>query len=190
MQITVDPSPAVGEFADWRRFPLPLAVKLVADADCAMADDLVSARNSLRQLAQLFEICTMIRVPDCHGESTGAAKGFARGGLASWQLRLVTEHIDEHLSDTVHIDRLAALTKLSGGHFCRAFKTSLGETPHAYIIRRRLDRAKILMLTTSENLSHIAYACGLTDQAHLTRLFRQHVGETPLAWRRAYRLAA
>jgi AraC family transcriptional regulator len=67
-------------------------------------------------------------------------------------------------------------------HFCRAFKESFGTTPHMQIIRLRLELAQRLMLTTAEPLSQIALACGLADQAHLSKLFRREVGETPRSW--------
>src|SRR5262249_1506686 len=79
---------------------------------------------------------------------------------------------------------VARITQLSTSHFCRAFKTSFGETPRAYILRRRVERAQELMLTTKEPLSQIALACGLCDQAHFSRVFRRIVGETHNAWRR------
>jgi AraC-like DNA-binding protein len=55
----------------------------------------------------------------------------------------------------------------------------MGETPHGYIMRQRIRRAQILMLESRDLLSQIACACGLTDQAHLTRLFRRALGTTP-----------
>src|SRR5690606_2306493 len=67
---------------------------------------------------------------------------------------------------------------------CRAFKESFGTTAHMHIIRLRLELAQRLMLTTDEPLSQIALACGLADQAHLSKLFRREMGETPSAWRR------
>ncbi|PTQ07474.1 AraC family transcriptional regulator [Sphingomonas oleivorans] len=171
-------------------FPLPLAAKLVADADEAIEGDPALARACLRQIALLIEGC------DPEGSRASirlrpvSVDGPVRGGLATWQIRLVAAHIEANLSDTIHVETLAEIARLSSGHFCRAFKTSIGETPHTHIVRRRLERAKMLMLTTSETLSQIACACGLTDQAHLTRLFRQHVGDTPLNWRRKWRQAA
>jgi AraC-like DNA-binding protein len=59
------------------------------------------------------------------------------------------------------------------------------DSPHGYIIRRRVERAQGLMLSTARPLRDIAAECGLADQAHLTRLFRRIVGESPAAWRRA-----
>jgi AraC-like DNA-binding protein len=93
--------------------------------------------------------------------------------------------VEGFLANSILLDTLAQVVRLSTGHFCRAFKISVGETPHAFVIRRRVRRAQSLMLSTNDPLSQIAVACGLTDQAHLTRLFRRMVGETPLAWRRS-----
>jgi AraC-like DNA-binding protein len=70
-------------------------------------------------------------------------------------------------------------------HFAVAFRNSVGESPREHIIRRRIERAQGLMLSTEKSLSDIAAECGLADQAHLTRLFRRIVGDSPAAWRRA-----
>jgi AraC family transcriptional regulator len=108
-----------------------------------------------------------------------------RGGLAPWRIRRVTVHIEMNLDTTVRTKDLAALVELSSFHFCRAFRDSFGDSPHAYITRRRIERAQGLMLTTNASLSQIAMDCGLADQAHFNRLFRRSVGESPGAWRRA-----
>ena len=86
---------------------------------------------------------------------------------------------------TVRTKDLAALVELSSFHFCRAFRDSFGDSPHAYVTRRRIERAQGLMLTTNNSLSQVAMDCGLADQAHFNRLFRRFVGESPGAWRRA-----
>lgn len=111
----------------------------------------------------------------------------ARGGLAPWQVRRVTDYIEEHLAVTIRLEDLARLAKLSHSHFCRAFKESIGHPAHAYVMRRRVQRAQGLMLTTAESLSQIAAQCGMADQAHFCKLFRRLVGESPNAWRRARR---
>jgi len=108
-----------------------------------------------------------------------------KGGLAPWQERRVVDYIDANLGTPILAEDLAALVGLSAGHFTRAFKTSAGETPHVFLVRQRVRRAQILMLETPDSLARIACACGLTDQAHLARLFRAAVGATPTAWRRA-----
>jgi AraC family transcriptional regulator len=114
-----------------------------------------------------------------------AAQSAPRGGLAPWQIRSVSAYIDAHLHSTIGTTDLAVLVKLSVFHFCRAFRASFGESPHTYVMRRRVERAQGLMLKTSSSLAQIAIACGLADQAHLNKSFRRFVGDSPGAWRRA-----
>jgi len=115
-----------------------------------------------------------------------------RGGLAPWQKQRVARYVEDNLEGPVLLEAMAGVAARSVCYFSRAFKVSFGETPHAYVMRRRVRRAQDLMLSSNEPLSHIALACGFADQAHLSRLFRREVGETPSAWRRAAepRLAA
>lgn len=108
-----------------------------------------------------------------------------RQGLAPWQVRRALVHIDANLDTPIKNNDLAAIARLSVFHFNVAFRNSVGDSPHEYIIRRRMERAQGLMLSTEMSLSEIAAECGLADQAHLTRLFHRVVGESPAAWRRA-----
>jgi AraC-like DNA-binding protein len=82
---------------------------------------------------------------------------------------------------------LSAVVQRSEAHFARAFKKTLGLSPHAYVLQRRLEKASYLMLASDDSLSDIALACGMTDQAHLCKVFRQLTGQTPAAWRRERR---
>jgi len=107
-----------------------------------------------------------------------------KGGLAPWQIRKVMSHIEANLDQPIKSGDLAALLRLSACHFSRAFRNSFGNPPLEYVIRRRMERAQGLMLTTDAPLSEIALECGLADQAHFSRLFRRTVGESPAAWRR------
>jgi AraC family transcriptional regulator len=106
------------------------------------------------------------------------------GELAGWQVHRLRAYVESHLSETIHVKDLSEIARRSTAHFCRAFKRTFGQTPHAYVIAQRLERAKSLMLKSNEQLCVIAVLCGFTDQAHLSKLFRQHTGETPGAWRR------
>jgi AraC family transcriptional regulator len=110
-----------------------------------------------------------------------------RGRLLAWQARKVREYIDSHFTGPVLVADLCALLQRSEAHFSRSFKRTFGESPHAYLVRRRVEFAAQYMLTTDAALSDIALRCGFTDQAHLCRHFRQAAGQTPAAWRRAHR---
>lgn len=167
---------------------------LIDGAIAALDGDPGRARRYLERLAHLLDAPRAPRVaPPSPADPAPALvpdrlvlPGTARGGLAGWQLRRVTDHVARHLDQPLVTAGLAAVAQLSAGHFCRAFKASLGETPHAYVTRQRVRRAQQLMLGSRDTLAQIAGACGLTDQAHLTRLFRRWVGTTPLAWRRQW----
>jgi AraC family transcriptional regulator len=108
-----------------------------------------------------------------------------RRGLAPWQIAKVLTHIETNLGRILRNTDLAAVVRLSVFHFTVAFRNSVGEPPHAYIMRRRVERAQGLMLSTDRSLSDIALECGMADQAHLSRLFRNIVGDSPARWRRA-----
>lgn len=156
--------------------------ELLAGAQRFLDHDVQRARHYLDRISALFSASTADSAPLLPEQQ--AAPNPVKGGLAGWQLRKITRHIERHLAQAMTTEELAALVKLSKGHFCRAFKASLGETPHSYIMRLRLRRAQTLMLRTSDPLSQIAIACGMTDQAHLSRLFRRTLGTTPMQWRR------
>jgi AraC family transcriptional regulator len=108
-----------------------------------------------------------------------------RGGLAPWQIRKLTTYVEANLDRTITTRCLAEIARLSSFHFCRAFRDSFGDSPHGYVIRRRMECAQGLMLTTSASLGQIAADCGLADQAHFNKLFRKFAGVPPGAWRRA-----
>ena len=111
----------------------------------------------------------------------------ARGRLLAWQVRKVRDYIDSHITGPVLVADLCALIQRSEAHFSRSFKRTFGESPHAFLVRRRVELAAQFMLTTDAPLIDIALRCGFTDQAHLCKQFRQAAGETPAAWRRARR---
>lgn len=105
-------------------------------------------------------------------------------GLAPWQARKVLRHIGEHLDRPITIRELSDVVGLSANYFSRRFKGSFGVSPRHYLIRRRLERAKLLMRQSRASLSQIALDTGFSDQAHMSRLFHAVVGETPNRWRR------
>jgi AraC family transcriptional regulator len=106
--------------------------------------------------------------------------------LAPWQLNRVAGFIESNLASTIRIQDLAAVTHLSTRQFSRAFRSTIGQSPYAHIMRHRVEYAQEVMLRTDRPLSQIALDCGLADQAHLTRLFRRLVGVSPGVWRRLY----
>jgi AraC family transcriptional regulator len=80
---------------------------------------------------------------------------------------------------------MAGLLGLSPYHFARMFRRAVGVPPHQYVLQRRVERAKGLLLAGRLGLSDVALAVGFSDQSHLTRVFRRAVGITPARFRRA-----
>ena len=150
--------------------------QLLLDARHVIASDVGAALRCIQQAASLFEAPVQPPVMPP-----------ARGGLARWQIDRIKRHIDDHIEHPIHVAELAGLAKLSSGYFSNAFKTSLGETPHAYVISRRLAQAKHLMRSSDKPLCEIAMDCGFSDQAHMCRQFRKGTGSSPNAWRRDHR---
>jgi AraC-like DNA-binding protein len=115
------------------------------------------------------------------------ATQISRGGLAAWRVNRILPHIELNVETALQISDLAAVARFSVSHFARAFRVSFGQPPHAYVMARRIERAKRLLLSKEPiALVEVALHCGLSDQAHLCRMFRKLVGESPAAWRRKY----
>jgi AraC-like DNA-binding protein len=108
----------------------------------------------------------------------------AGGGLPPATLRRIREYVDSHLDQSIELESLAATAELSVYHFARTFKQSEGTTPHAFVLERRLARARELLTRTDLSLSEVAFAVGFADQSHFTRRFRQMVGVSPGQFRK------
>jgi AraC family transcriptional regulator len=109
----------------------------------------------------------------------------ARGGLADWQQKTITRHLEENLADQIPLARLAALVQLSPFHFSRAFKQSFGTPPHRYHTMRRIERAKALLAQPERSVTDIALELGFSDTSAFTAAFRRLTGWTPTAYRRS-----
>jgi AraC-like DNA-binding protein len=116
--------------------------------------------------------------------SPGAA---CRGGLAPTALRRVLAYVDAHLGSRIELRELADQAGISLCHFSRAFRQSVGESPHRHLVKRRIDRAMAALRDTDQALGDIGADVGFSDQSHFTRVFHAVAGETPYAFRRRHR---
>lgn len=104
------------------------------------------------------------------------------------RLLRVTQHIGDHIEETLRLAELAEIAGLSTFHFSRVFGRHMGQTVQAYIREVRIDRARTLLAEGDLPLAEIAFACGFAHQSHFTATFREATGRTPGAYRA--RLAA
>jgi AraC family transcriptional regulator len=138
-----------------------------------------------RELAKalLIQAASLLRV-EIDRTSPDIATSNTTGGLAAWQIRRLNLFIEARLDQPIRLKELSTVSKLSTAYFCRAFKRTFRETAHSYIVRRRLQCAEGLMLTSEHPLSEIALRCGFMDQAHLCKHFRRRYAQSPAVWRR------
>ena len=110
-----------------------------------------------------------------------------RGGLSAAVRRRVTDYIAAHLERPITLDDLASVAGLSVFHFSRMFRASLGEAPHQYVLRKRVEQARHMLRDGQVGLAEIAVACGFSSQAHFTTRFGHMVGVSPARYRQIVR---
>jgi AraC family transcriptional regulator len=125
------------------------------------------------------ELRTWLRVP-----SPQDRQGTMRGGLSPAALRRVQLFVEANLGRAIQLRDLAARAALSPYHFSRAFKTSAGMTPRAFVEYCRVERAKNLLTESTRPVVEVAAETGLGTQSRLTTTFKRRTGVTPAAYRR------
>jgi len=108
----------------------------------------------------------------------------AQGGLTAQQMRRATEFLDIHLDGDIDLQQVADVCGLSLSHFARAFRQTYDKPPYRWLIERRVDKARDLLMNSRLPLADIAVRCGFTDQSGLNRSFKRIYGVTPGMWRR------
>jgi AraC family transcriptional regulator len=108
------------------------------------------------------------------------------GGLGGRRLKQTLAYIEDHLSEDISLSQLAALTGISASHFKTLFRQSTGVPLHQYVIQRRLDRAKDLLMVGKLSIAEIALASGFSHQSHLARHLRRASGLSPRVMKRLF----
>lgn len=106
-----------------------------------------------------------------------------KGGLSAVRLRHVTEFIGDNYDRDIKLAELAQVAGMSSFHFAREFKRTTGTSPHQYLIKFRVERAKALLAKRDLPLIEVGLRSGFSHQSHFTRLFRRVTGTTPHSYR-------
>ena len=93
---------------------------------------------------------------------------------------------DARYAEALDVDDLAAAAGLSRAHFSREFRRAFGETPHAYLLTRRLERAAALLRTTDRSIADICLSVGLSSIGSFTTSFTRMFGSSPAAYRASF----
>lgn len=150
----------------------PLAQLLVSEIRDPRHHDLFAENLINGLLAGLLDL-----------KSPGAEEGNAR--LTGAQMRKVTQRFEAGRGQRLSTAQMAEAVNLSVSWFSLVFRNTTGMTPHQWQLSKRVDQARDLLSGSDLNVADIADRLGFSDQAHLTRAFRQIVGETPASWRRS-----
>jgi AraC family transcriptional regulator len=95
----------------------------------------------------------------------------------------VLEYINANLSDNLELSVLAKVAGVNLYHFAKAFKQSIGESPHQYVLRMRIERAKTFLREARLPVIEASARTGFVDQSHFSKVFRRMVGVAPSAYR-------
>ena len=129
----------------------------------------------------------LLRYHSTLAERLGRRPSVQAGLFSFAQLRTVIEYIDDHLAESLSLDKLATTVGVDRYWFAKQFRRSTGMPPHQYVIMQRIERAKMLLVQSTATPAEVALLVGFADQAHLTRHFNRYVGSTPSTLTRSRR---
>ena len=164
-----------------RKFANPRLSALVAAAHAEMVAGFPSGRLFMDSVEQAMAVAL---VKD-HAVRHRPVQAF-RGGLGSARLRRVKELIHAKMEDDLSLDEMARAVGQSTAHFARMFRKSTGETPHQFVLRQRMERAKAMLRAPDARILDVAVACGFKTQQHFAQVFRDVVGVSPTEYRQDF----
>jgi AraC family transcriptional regulator len=114
-----------------------------------------------------------------HQSAAGLPTPRPAARLSPTMLGRASEYVEEHLGEDLSLAALAGAVGLSPYHFARLFRASTGLSPHQYVIRRRVERARLLLASTDRSLASIAQDVGFASGSHLATHIRRLLGVSP-----------
>jgi len=169
------------ELRMYRKFADPRLRGLVAAVHVEMAAGFPNGRLFLDSVEQAIALALI------NGHAVGQRPVQRhRGGLGSARLRKIKELVDANMDDDLSLDEMAQSVKLSTAHFARMFRKSTGETPHQFVRRQRVERAKAILRAPDTRVLDVAVACGFKTQQHFAQVFRDVCGVSPTEYRQDF----
>jgi AraC family transcriptional regulator len=164
-----------------RKFADPRLSALVAAARAEMVAGFPSGRLFMDSVEQAMAV-TLV---EGHAVRHRPVQIY-RGGLGSARLRRIRELVHAKMGDDLSLDEMAQSIGLSTAHFARMFRKSTGETPHQFVLRQRVERAKAMLRVPDVRVLDVAVACGFTTQQHFAQVFRDVCGVSPTKYRQDF----
>jgi AraC family transcriptional regulator len=148
----------------------------------ALMAELETEKESGRMFADSLANILALHLLRHYTSGTHSLQPFV-AGLSGKKLRLVLDFIETNYAGDLGLAELAAVAGMSTFHFAREFKRATGATPHQYLIKFRIERAKELLSRSEMPLVDVGFQAGFSHQSHFTRLFHKLTGTTPQSYR-------
>ena len=158
----------------------PLLEQLAVAIHTALRDGTAEDGLYVDTLAQMIAV----HLARFHSPRSRPLRLATADGMAGWRVRRLTDFIEAHLDGDLSLEAMAAEVEVSPLYLARAFKAAVGQSPHQYVLSRRLERAKQLLRNTDAPVVEVALASGFSSQSHLSNWFVRLVGVSPAAYRR------
>src|SRR6202167_4632546 len=164
-----------------RKFADPRLSAMVAAVHAEMVAGFPSGRLFLDSVEQAMAVMLV----NGHAVRHRAVQMY-RGGLGSARLRRIKELVHAKMERDLSLDEMAQSVGLSTAHFARMFRKSTGQTPHQFVLRERLERAKAMVRAPDARVLDVAVACGFKTQQHFAQVFRDVCGINPTGYRQDF----
>jgi AraC family transcriptional regulator len=158
----------------------PLLEQLALAIGAALRDGNASDGLYIDTLAQMIAA----HLARNHSTRSRTPRTTAGQTISGWKMRRVIEFIEENLDHDLSLEAMAAQVEVSPLYLPRAFKAAVGQSPHQYVLVRRIERAKELLRNTTSPIADVAFSSGFSSQSHLSNWFLRLVGVSPATYRR------
>ena len=169
------------ELPYYRKFADPRLSALASAVHAEMVAGFPSGRLFLDSIEQAMAIALV----NAHAVRHRPVQ-IHRGGLGSARLRRIKELVHAKMEDDLNLDEMAQSVGLSTAHFARMFRKSTGETPHQFVLRQKIERAKAMLRAADARVLDVAVACGFKTQQHFAQVFREICGVSPTEYRQEF----
>ena len=157
----------------------PMLEQLAIAITAALHDGTADDELYIDTLAQMMAV----HLARHHSTQSRPVRAPGAQTISGWRMRRVIEYIEEHLDGDLSLDAMAAEVEISPVYLARAFKAATGQSPHRYVLARRIERARELLRNTDMPVVDVALSSGFSSQSHLSYWFQRYIRVSPAAYR-------
>jgi len=157
----------------------PMLEQLAIAVTTALRDGTAEDGLYIDTLAQMMAV----HLARAHSAQSRPVRMAPPQTMSGWRMRRVIDYIEENLEGDLSLEAMAAEVGISPIYLARPFKAAVGQSPHQYVLTRRVERAKELLRNTELPVVDVALSSGFSSQSHLSYWFQRFLGVSPAAYR-------